>query len=193
MIKLPNLLAQYVTQVNNVNSPSPSLLTIEPANIPMPGGMALGKPFYLSEAQAQAASGNVCHEGYYMSIKVDAGATAANVAQGRVGQRLNAGDGTDPSTWTYTDASHGIVLTPVVFLNTVTPGNYTIVQVSGVATAQASAALTAAELVSYGTTGEIVAEATSLILGDHAGVALADIAANALGLIAFQPLAGAAV
>lgn len=194
MIKLPNLLAQYVSQINNVNSPSPSLLAIEPSGIPMPGGMALGKAFYLSESQAQNASGNVCHEGYYMPVKVDSGATAGGVAVGLVGQRLNAGDGTDASTWTYTDADHGIPLSPVVFLCTVTPGNYTIVQVSGVATTKASAAVAANALVSYGTTGEIVTEATDAIVAQHAGVALAAIAAAGdSGLIAFQPLAGACV
>jgi hypothetical protein len=152
----------YVPQfLNGVNSPSPTLAAEVVTGLPIYTGAFPGNAFYLSEQQANQLSNNTCHAGWYMVVQVSASAVGANVAFGLVGHQFNlAGSNTAPGALLVTDASTGIGIgiNPVVFLGTVTPGNYTIVQVAGDVTLQATAvAIAAAVSVSYGVNGKIFA------------------------------------
>ncbi len=145
----------YVPQsLVNVNSPSPTLAADTVTGQPIPTGAYPGNCFYLTEQQAQTLSGNTCHAGWYMVVQVDAGATAGNIALGAVGHQLSIAGG----AFLVTDAAHGlgIGINPVVFLNAVTPGNYTIVQVAGDGSLLASAAIAAVgNILSYANTGKV--------------------------------------
>lgn len=150
--------------LTGVNSPSPTLAAEVVTGLPIPTGAFPGNCFYLSEQQAQQLSNNTCHAGWYMVVQVDAGATAANIAFGHIGQQSTlAGSNTAPGALLVTDAAHGlgVGINPVVFLGVVTPGNYTIVQVSGDASlVTTAAAIAVAAIVAYSSTGTVATSAT---------------------------------
>ena len=93
------------------------------------GGLNLGTSANLSESEANQLSQTsvgTLHAGRYRMIQVDSSATAANVKTGAIGYMLSGGQ---PQINLVTDYSHGIVgAHPVVFLNSITPGNYGFVQ-----------------------------------------------------------------
>lgn len=132
------------------NSASKTLAAEVVTGLPIPTGAVLGQAFFLSEAWANQLSAVAinsapvlqCHAGWYMVVKLDAGATAANVAQGSIGAQLSLAAGRNDIT----DMAHvlGQGFNPVVFLNAVTPGNYSIVQLSGDATVVLAASQTVA-------------------------------------------------
>jgi hypothetical protein len=83
-----------------------------------------------------------CHAGWYEVVQVSASATAANIVQGAIGAQAaipttaltEAANVALQSVVTdgATAATAGLLgINPVVFLNAVTPGNYTIVGVGG--------------------------------------------------------------
>lgn len=135
----------YIPQtLTGVNSPSPSLAAEAVTGLPIATGARPGQSFYLNENQANQLSSTsnpfqVCHAGWYRVVKVDAAATAGNIAFGYVGAMLAISTGTlaVPSSGTvpvgedivtsYDKALNGGIA-PCVFLGAVTPGYYTIVQ-----------------------------------------------------------------
>jgi hypothetical protein len=144
------------------NSPSPTLAAEVVTGLPIPTGAFPGNCFFLSESQASQLSQSVvnaafpaftCHAGWYMVVQVSAAAVAANVKAGAIGAVINV-----PTTYAAeiagvppqsvvtdgaTAATAGLLGNyPVVFLNSVTPGNYTIVQVAGDATVLLAASQT---------------------------------------------------
>ncbi len=121
------------------------------------GGLNLGDYFDLTEAEANQASyinaaGNqvLLHAGRYRRVLVDSGATAANVKAGTIGVMsasiaplsFNVVTSADISTTNYP-------LHPVVFLNTVTPGNFCFVQELGLATVLCAATVTSGNVGNY--------------------------------------------
>jgi hypothetical protein len=168
------------TSLVGVNSPSPTLAAEAVTGLPIPTGAFPGNVFYLTEQQAQQLSSDVCHAGWYMVVQVDAGATAANIKLGYVGQQSTiAGSNTAPGSLLVTDASHGLAIgiNPVVFLGAVTPGNYTIVQVSGDGQLYGSGAVAAVgEVLAYASTGEVAAASGTYganIVASFAGISKA--------------------
>ena len=132
------------------NSPSPTLAAEVVTGFPIPTGAFPGNVFSLTEAQANqlsqfpvnAAPQLVCHAGVYMVVQVSASAVAGNIKAGSIGAQavIPVTSAQSNSTVPYqsivtdgaTAATAGLLGTnPVVFLNAVTPGNYTIVQIGG--------------------------------------------------------------
>ena len=110
----------------------------------MAGGLTLGNSAALTEMEANQLSQTsvgTLHAGRYRMIQVDSSATAGNVKTGAIGYMLSGGQ---PQINLATDYSHGIVgAHPVVFLNSITPGNYGFVQeMSGIGTVLCGATLT---------------------------------------------------
>jgi hypothetical protein len=148
------------------NSPSPTLAAEAVTGLPIPTGAFPGALFYLNEQQASQLSQSVvngatptfvCHAGWYMVVQVDAGATAANIKAGAIGAQkaipttFAASQASVPPQAVVTDGATAATnktlgVNPVIFLNTVTPGNYTIVQVQG----DAHVLLAASETVAAG-------------------------------------------
>jgi hypothetical protein len=128
--------------LNAANDTSPSAVT----------DAVTGQPLYISDldigvyfdltcdeaiAMSNTTTGTLC-SGRYRRVKVDSGATAANVKTGTIGLMPSlAVQGSKITMNTVTSADQSLAastLRPVVFLNTVTPGNYCFVQELGVAT-----------------------------------------------------------
>lgn len=179
----------YVPQtLTGVNSPSPTLAAEVVTGSPIPTGAFPGNAFYLNEQQAQELSDNVCHAGWYMVVQVDSGATAANIALGKVGhQKSIAGSNTAPGALLVTSADQGIAIgiNPVVFLGAVTPGNYTIVQVAGDGQLYGSAAVAAVgDVLAYASSNGEVAAASGTyaanIVASFAGISKATTGAAGL-------------
>jgi len=138
------------TSLVGVNSPSPTLAAEAVTGLPIPTGAFPGNIFYLNEQQATQLSLTsvnsapllTCHAGWYEVVQVSASATAANIVQGAIGAQAaipttaltEAANVALQSVVTdgATAATAGLLgSNPVVFLNAVTPGNYTIVGVGG--------------------------------------------------------------
>jgi hypothetical protein len=138
------------TSLVGVNSPSPTLAAEAVTGLPIPTGAFPGNVFYLNEQQATQLSLTsvnsapllTCHAGWYEVVQVSASATAANIVQGAIGAQAaipttaltEAANVALQSVVTdgATAATAGLLgINPVVFLNAVTPGNYTIVGVGG--------------------------------------------------------------
>lgn len=132
------------------NSPSPTLAAEVVTGLPIPTGAFPGNTFYLTEQQANQLSQSpvngatqlICHAGWYQVVQVAASAVAANIVAGSIGAQAaipltQAAESVGvPPTAVVTDyataGTAGLLgCNPVVFLNPVTPGNYTIVQVAG--------------------------------------------------------------
>ena len=97
------------------------------------GGLNLGDYFDLTEAEANQLSyttNGILHAGRYRRVQVDSSATAAYVKTGAIGLMLAGGQ---PNLNLVTDWDHGIQgAHQVVFLNSITPGNYGFVQELGI-------------------------------------------------------------
>lgn len=138
------------TSLVGVNSPSPTLAAEAVTGLPIPTGAFPGNVFYLNEQQATQLSLTsvngapllTCHAGWYEVVQVSASAVAANIVQGAIGAQAaipttaltEAANVALQSVVTdgATAATAGLLgSNPVVFLNAVTPGNYTIVGVGG--------------------------------------------------------------
>ena len=111
-----------------VSSTSPTLAAEVVTGLQISTGAFTGARFYLTDTQAISLSsaGFPCYGGWYRVVLVDAGATAANIGYGKIGAMVTVAKGVD----TVTDAANVLSLgaVPVVFLGSVTPGQYTIVQ-----------------------------------------------------------------
>lgn len=111
-----------------VGSASPTLAAEAVTSAKIPTGALPGGRFYLTDAQAAALSSSYfpCYGGWYRVVLVDSGATAANIGYGKVGAMVTVAKGKNVVTDAANVLSLGAV--PVIFLGTVTPGQYTIVQ-----------------------------------------------------------------
>ncbi|MGP8225632.1 MAG: hypothetical protein ACLQGT_05700 [Terracidiphilus sp.] len=138
------------TSLVGVNSTSPTLAAEVVTGLPIPTGAFPGNVFYLTEAQANQLSQTsvnsaplmTCHAGWYMVAQVSSSAVAANIVQGAIGAQAAipttaAQEGANIALQSVvTDGATAATasmlgVNPVVFLNAVTPGNYTIVQING--------------------------------------------------------------
>lgn len=150
--------------LNACNDTSPTgltdLRTLQPEYA---GGLNLGDFFDLTEAEANALSytaTGTLHAGRYRRIVVDSSATSGNVKVGTIGLMLLGGQ---PDLNKVTSYDKGIVgAHPVVFLNTVTPGNYAFVQELGIATILCGSSITK----SVPNTGDLVNSTTLGVLDD---------------------------
>ena len=125
------------TSLVGVNSPSKTLAAEAVTGLPIPTGALPAKAFFLSEKWANQLSASTinsaplmqCHAGWYMVVQVDSGATVANIKQGSQGAQLSLAAG----RWVITDMSNALNqgINPVIFLNAVAAGYYTIVQIGG--------------------------------------------------------------
>lgn len=142
---------QFTNYVPNslvgVNSPSPTLDADVVTNAALPTGAFPGNCFFLSEDQAyqlsqfpiNGAAAMTCHAGWYMVVQIDAGATSGNLLQGAVvaqkaiAKTIAAITASVPPQAILTDVANVLSLgqNPALLLGAVTPGNYTIVQLSG--------------------------------------------------------------
>ncbi len=152
---LPNWLA-----LNACNDTSPTGLT-DPrtGQTYYAGGLNLGDFFDLTEQEAAALSYTtspsvLLHAGRYRRVQVDSGATATNVKTGTVGLM---GAGQQPQLNRVTSYDKGIVgAHPVLFLNSITPGNYGFVQELGIGSILCGATLQKATP----TTGDVIVSTT---------------------------------
>lgn len=168
------------------NSASPTLAAEVVTGLPIFTGAFPGNVFFLSEQQAsqltQTVANNatpaiVCHAGWYMVAQVSASAVAGNIKAGAIGACVNvpttyaAEQTAVPPQSVVTDgataATAGLLGNyPVVFLNAVTPGNYTIVQIAGDASVllAASQTVTAGTLLASASPGTVSTNATRTTL-----------------------------
>jgi hypothetical protein len=156
--------------LNNCNDTSASgftdLRTLQPVNA---GGQNLGDWMDLTEAEANALSyttNGTLHAGRYRRVQVDSGATASNVKTGTIGYMVAGGQPQLNLVTSYDKSLVGVH--PVIFLNTVTPGNYCYVQEAacgGVGNALCGATLTAAGTsIGGGTAAQMVNSTTNGVL-----------------------------
>lgn len=138
------------------------------------GGLNLGDYFDLTNKEALQASystNGTLFSGRYRRVQVDSGATAANVKTGTIGLmaspaaiQIDLGGKLPLSMNVVTsyDQGDGSAIHPVVFLNTVTPGNFCFVQELGVATVLGKTSLTAATPA----INDLIVSATSGLVDD---------------------------
>jgi hypothetical protein len=119
--------------LNAANFSSPTGLTdLRTGNPQYGGALNVGDYFDLTEAEANQLSyttTGTLHAGRYRFVQVDSGATAANVKTGTVGLLCTLAKGVNVIT--SFDQGLGAGLRQVVFLNSITPGNYGFVQEQG--------------------------------------------------------------
>ena len=145
---LQQMLPTWVA-INNANFASPSGMVDPITGFPYySGGLSLGDYFDLTEAEANAASytaTGTLHSGRYRLVRIDPAAAPSLVIMGRIGSMAHS-----PDVNTITNSNQGLgmpvaagQLPPrtVVFLNTITPGNYGFVQELGIATLLSSAVI----------------------------------------------------
>lgn len=141
-----------ISALNGANFTSPSGQADLRTNNPEWIGLVQGDYFDLTTTEAlqlSATATGTLYSGRYRYVKVDSGATAANVKTGTIGLMPSLaaiGNGTSvasPSENVVTSYDQGLAtgLHPVVFLNSITPGNYGFVQEQGVATVLGTAAI----------------------------------------------------
>jgi|SRR5208282_3487538 len=158
--------------LNAANDTSPSgltdIITGQPIYIP---DLDLGVYFDLTTAEAaqlSQTSVRTLNSGRYRRIKVDSGATAANVKTGTIGimPSLAVVGNTTPECNVVTSYDQGIgnatTVRPVVFLNAITPGNYGFVQELGIATVLGKTGLTNATPK----IGDVIISSTSGLVDD---------------------------
>lgn len=136
--------------LNAADDASPSYFTDLRLQIPvLAGGLNVGDYFDLTNPEANQLSyltNGILYAGRYRRVKVDSGATAANVKTGTIGLMPSLAVITDLNPAGVKNVPMNVVtsydqaignstgMRPVVFLNSITPGNYGFVQELGVAT-----------------------------------------------------------
>ena len=166
--------------LNAANDTSPTYLTDIRTGQPIfAGGLNLGDYFDLTEAEANQLSyttTGTLHAGRYRRIQVDSSATSANVAKGHVGLMLAGGQ---PQLNLVTSYDKGIAgAHPVVYLNSITPGNYGFIQELGIATVLCGGTIQKAgpasgDLLEMTTLGVVDDKTTQTVNQSTIGVALA--------------------
>lgn|SRR5208337_2809312 len=118
--------------------------------VPIPD-LDIGVYFDLTTAEAASLSNTATGtllSGRYRRVKVDSGATAGNVKTGTIGlmPSLAVVGNTTPEANVVTSYDQSLgsaaLVRPVVFLNSITPGNYGFVQELGIATVLGKTGLT---------------------------------------------------
>lgn len=132
--------------MNNTNLPTPNAFTEPITGLAIPGsGLVLGDIMTITPKEAQMLSTQPgmpspfpLYEGDYQFVGVDAAATAANVARGRIAFLLSVARG----NLVVTDGSHALNVNLVtgIFINSITPGNYGWIQIAGRANVMFAAA-----------------------------------------------------
>lgn len=119
--------------LNNANFTSPTGNADLRTGLPQYGGaLCLGDyaDYTETDANAQSYSTNgTLHAGRYRFVQVDSAATAANVKTGTIGLMASLAQGMNVVT--SMDKKLGAGLHMVIFLNSITPGNYGFVQELG--------------------------------------------------------------
>ncbi len=166
--------------INAANDTSPTGMTDPRTGNPYYGGaLNLGDYFDMTEQEAQNASyltNGTLHAGRYRRIQVDSGATAGNVKTGTIGLMVS---GLQPELNIVTSYDKGIVgAHPVVFLNSITPGQYGFVQELGIATVLCGATVqksapASGDLLEMTTLGVVDDRTTQTVNQATIGVALA--------------------
>lgn len=144
---------QGTLAVNNVNVASLGQLNslLQAAGVTVPYGFLddLGKRIILSDAEAAAFSlttTGTLFGGAYQLVQVDTGATGANIGVGKAAYLLDTATGGAANSgsqgYVVTDSANALAtnLGVGVFLNTITPGNFGFIQMSGKATVLYTAA-----------------------------------------------------
>lgn len=152
--------------LNAANDTSPTGLTDPRTGLQyFAGGLNLGDYFDLTDQEAANLSYKTLpsvtlRAGRYRRILVDSGATASNVKTGAIGYAVAGNQFLFNRVTSY---DKGIVgLRAVVFLNSITPGNYGFVQELGVASVLCGATLQKATP----TTGDILNSTTLGVADD---------------------------
>ncbi len=143
--------------LNAANDTSPSYFTDLRTGQPVfAGGLNNGDYFDLTNDEANNLSyktNGILYAGRYRRVQVDSGATAANVKTGTIGLMpslavvsLNPLGTRNPPMNIVTSYDQAIggadAMRPVIFLNSITPGNYGFIQELGVATVLYKSGLT---------------------------------------------------
>lgn len=164
--------------LNSCNDTSASYFTDLRTGLPVnAGGLNQGDYFDLTNKEAAALSyttTGLLYEGRYRRVQVDSGATAANVKTGTIGLMpslaavIADGDPAGkPTVNIVTSYDQGIGLAtnvrPVVFLNTITPGNFGFVQELGLATVLGKNPLSSSGTIAI---GDIIVSATGGVADD---------------------------
>ena len=151
---------------NNCNFTSPTGMADVRTGAPYyAGGLNLGDYFDATEQEANNASyttNGTLHAGRYRMVQVDSGASASNVKTGTVGYMVAGGQ---PQLNLVTSYDKAIVgAHPVIFLNSITPGNYGFVQevFGGVATVLCGTSITKASP----NTGDLINATTLGVVDD---------------------------
>lgn len=163
-----------ISALNSANFTSPSGQADIRTGAPEWIGLVQGDYFDLTTSEAlqlSATATGTLYSGRYRFVKVDSGATAANVKTGTIGLMPSLaaiGNGTSvasPSENVVTSYDQGLVagLRPVVFLNAITPGNYGFVQELGIATVLGAASLQKATPAA----GDLIESTTSGLVDDR--------------------------
>lgn len=163
--------------LNAADDTSPSYFTDLRTNQPVfAGGLNNGDYFDLTNEEANNLSyktNGILYAGRYRRVKVDSGATAANVKTGTIGLMpslavvsANALGTKNPPmniVTSYDQSIGGSVggVRPVVFLNSITPGNYGFVQELGIASVLGKTGLTATPAI-----GDVIVSTTSGLVDD---------------------------
>ena len=133
-----------LSPLNNTNSASPSGVADSRTGQPIYiGGQVIGEYADLTSTEAAGLSAGqigTLFSGRYRLVQVDAGATAANVAVGRVGYLSSPTQGVNVVT--SADKAPAVGLRTVIFLNSITPGNYGFIQELGHANVMMPTAIT---------------------------------------------------
>jgi hypothetical protein len=166
--------------INAADDPTPTgLQDIRTGQTVYGGALNLGDYFDMTEKEANGNSDTdigTLHAGRYRRVKVDSGATAANVKTGTIGLMVAGGQ---PQLNLVTSYDKGIVgAHPVVFLNSITPGNYGFVQELGIATVLCGSSIQKAspasgDLLEMTTAGVVDDKTTQTVNQATIGVALA--------------------
>ena len=186
------ILPTFSLTLNSCNDTSPSGMTdLRTGQALMAGGLNLGDYFDLTEAEANQLSystNGILHAGRYRRVQVDSGATASNVKTGTIGLMLNGGQPQLNLVTSYDKGIAGFAVRPVIFLNTVTPGNYCFVEELGVAsilcgTTLQKAAPASGDMVSSTTLGVLQDLTTQTPIITTMGLALSPPSPNTLCLV----------
>jgi len=170
MPKLQSVTTYFALNASNDASPSGVVdqVTNQPVFVP---DLDLGVYFDLTEAEANSLSQTsvgTLHSGRYRRVKVDSGATAANIKTGTIGLLAVPGSPLSMNVVTSYDIGD-IGVRPVVFLNAITPGNYGFIQELGVATVLYGASFTKSPAAK----GDFIDSATGGVATDLTGQAVA--------------------
>lgn len=142
------------------------------------GALVGGDYFDLTEKEANQLSyttNGTLHAGRYRLVQVDSGATASNVKTGTVGLMVAGGQ---PQLNLVTSWDKGIQgAHQVIYLNTITPGNWGFVQELGIANVLCGATLTKSgpntgDLMNATTLGVIDDPTSQTVVPNSIGIAL---------------------